>query len=47
MNASDIYIYISLYIYIYYTATYQPLRKLSKLEEPDMQNTTGEVEMNY
>ena len=25
------------------TATYHPSRKLSKLDEPDMQDTTGEV----
>ena len=25
------------------TATYQPSRKLSKLDEPDMQDTAGEV----
>ena len=29
-----------------YTATYHPLRKLSKLEEPDTQDTAGGVEMN-
>ena len=27
-------------------ATYHPSRKLSKLDEPDMQDTTGEVGMN-
>ena len=27
-----------------YTATYLPSRKLSKLDEPDMQDTTGETE---
>ena len=26
-----------------YTATYLPSRKLSKLDEPDMQDTTGEA----
>ena len=26
-----------------YTATYLPSRKLSKLDEPDMQDTAGEV----
>ena len=26
-----------------YTATYHPSRKLSKLDEPDMQATVGEV----
>ena len=26
-----------------YTATYHPSRKLSKLDEPDMQDTAGEV----
>ena len=26
-----------------YTATFLPLRKLYKLDEPDMQNTAGEV----
>ena len=26
-----------------YTATYLPSRKLSKLEEPDMQDTAGEA----
>ena len=29
---------------ISYTATYLPSRKLSKLEEPDMQNTAEEAE---
>ena len=28
------------------TAIYHPLRKLSKLDEPDMQDTAGEVGMN-
>ena len=28
-----------------FTATYQPSRKLSKLDEPDMQDTAGEVGM--
>ena len=28
------------------TATYYPSRKLSKLDEPDMQNTAGEVKTN-
>ena len=27
-----------------YTATYLPSRKLSKLEEPDVQDTAGEAE---
>ena len=27
-----------------YTATYLPSRKLSKLDEPDMQDTAGEAE---
>ena len=28
------------------TATYQPSRKLSKLDEPDMQDTAGDVRTN-
>ena len=28
-----------------YTATYHPSRKLSKLDEPDMQDTAGEAGM--
>ena len=31
----------------YCTATYIPSRKLSKLDEPDMQGTTGEVMFSY
>ena len=29
-----------------YTATYHPSQKLSKLEEPDIQDTAGEVGTN-
>ena len=29
-----------------YTATYLPSRKLSKLDEPDMQDTAGEARTN-
>ena len=29
-----------------YTATYLPSRKLSKLDEPDMQDTAGEAGMS-
>ena len=29
-----------------YTATYHPSQKLSKLDEPDMQDTAGEVRMS-
>ena len=32
--------------YTNYTATYLPSRKLSKLNEPDMQDTAGEAGMN-